>query len=93
MFTVTDEAAAALKIMLDDADDRPEGYTFRIGFDETNRPGLFWDEPASEDRHIQVENETVLLVDEEAWNILDDVVMEVVDTDDGPRLKLRRQTA
>lgn len=93
MFTVTDEAATELKSMLDDADDRPEGHTFRIGFDEKDRPGLFWDEPATEDYHIQVNDETVLLIDEDALDILDDVIMDVVEADGGSRLKLSRQTS
>lgn len=91
MFTVTSEAAAALRSMLDEADDRPEDHTFRIGYDETARLGLVWDEPANEDHHIQVNNETVLLVDEDVWNRLDDVIMDVVETDEGPQLTLQRK--
>jgi hypothetical protein len=92
MFIVTDEAVTELKTMLDEADDRPAGHTFRIGYDETDRLGLAWDKPVAGDRHIQSSNETVLLLDEDVWARLDDVVMDVVETVDGPRLKLYRQT-
>ncbi len=50
MFTVTNNAAQVLKSIVEDADDRPEGYTLRIGFDQAGRAGLQWDEPISRSR-------------------------------------------
>ena len=91
MFTVTDQAARVLKNILDDAEDRPEGHTLRIGFDQTGRPGLLWDQPAADDHQVQHEGETVLLLDAEVWDALDGIVLDVVDTPEGPTLSLSRQ--
>lgn len=91
MFTVTEEAAHALRSMMDQADDRPEGHTLRIGIDQRGQPGLLWDEPAEGDREVQVEGETVLLVDNATQDALDDVILDVQETDEGPALSLSRQ--
>ena len=92
MFTVTDEAANELKEMLDEAEDRPAGHTFRIGFDESGRLGLVWDVPDQNDHQIQVEDETVLLVSADVAASLQEVVMDIVETDDGTRLTLYQRT-
>ncbi|RME42454.1 MAG: hypothetical protein D6791_17720 [Chloroflexi bacterium] len=90
MFTVTDKAAEALRSILADADDRPEGHTLRIGFDQEGRPGLMWDEPAADDHEVQSGGETVLLLDVDTFDALDGVVLDLVDTPQGPRLSLSR---
>ncbi len=91
MFTVTDEAALVLKSIVDDAEDRPAGHTLRIGFDQTGRPGLLWDQPMPDDHRVEVDGETVLLLDIETWDALDGIVLDVVDTPQGPTLSLSRQ--
>lgn len=91
MFTVTDSAAQVLKSIVDEADDRPEGHTLRIGFDQTGRPGLLWDEPATDDHIVEVDGEAVLLLDIDTWDALAGIVLDVVDTPEGPALSLSRR--
>ena len=86
MVTVTEEAAAFLKTMIDDRNgDRP----LRIVF-EDNQPSLAFDDEQQGDQVIDHDGTPVLLLGEAAQSTLDGLTITCVDTDNGTQLTIQR---
>jgi len=87
MLTVTGPAAEHLAKLLSEAE-APEGTAARF---IANQEGLSLqvDSPKPEDQTIEHNGKTVLLLDEQVAELLDDKTLDLEETDEGPALTLQ----
>ena len=86
MLTVTDAACVHLVALLDDAE-VPDGTAARCTF-EDDQLSLVPDTPGDDDQTIDHDGRVVLIVGPMEMAALDDVTIDVAETEDGPQLVL-----
>jgi len=87
MLNVTEGAKGALKTALDNLS-AEEDQCVRIKADQGGRFGLTLDVEAHGDRIVTHENVKILLVDHETAAQLEDAILDLRDTGEGPQLML-----
>ncbi len=88
MLTVTDSARSQLSSMLDEAD-LPEGAAARLVVDDQGCLGIHSDTERAGDSIWEHEGRTVLLVDEQVAESVDERILDTMKTEEGVGLKLR----
>ncbi len=88
MMTVTDRALSQLSRMLDEAD-LSEGAAARLVVDDQGCPGIHPDTERAGDSIWEHEGRTVLLVDEQVAESVDERTLDTMKTEEGVGLKLR----
>ena len=88
MLTVTDSACAHLSNMLDEAD-LPEGTAARLAVNDEGCLGIHSDTERAGDSIWEHEGRTVLLVDEQVAESVDERTLDTKETEEGVGLRLR----
>jgi Fe-S cluster assembly iron-binding protein IscA len=88
MLEVTEKALDALTTVLDSSETEPQ-EGLRLAPNPGGGFGLVVDEPHEGDRVITQGERPVLLVEQEVSEVLGDVVLDLIDSPEGPQLTLR----
>jgi len=91
MLTVTDPAGEHLAKLLDDAE-APEGTAARFVAGEDGL-ALQVDEPKEDDQNHDHQGRTVLLIDPQVAELLQDKTLDVRETEEGTALELHDENA
>ena len=88
MLTVSDAACEHLASVLDQMDATPQDAAIRI-VQGPNGLGMSVDTPNDGDKTIEHDGKTILLLDEQVSNLLDERTLDVQQTDQGTALALK----
>lgn len=88
MLTVSDAACQHLTTVLDQMDKTPDGAAIRIVAGPQGL-GMSVDTPNDGDKTIEHQGKTILLLDENVSNMLDERTLDVQETEQGTALALK----
>ncbi len=87
MFSITEAAGAHLAEMLKNAEEGDDVFLRLV--QEKDGLALRHDSADARDKTLTHEGRTVLVLDDELWQELVDKALDLEDTEEGPRLRLR----
>ena len=87
MLSITEPAAEHLSKLLNEAD-APEGSAARFVASQEGL-SLQVDSPQADDKTVEHQGKTLLIMDSQVAELLDDKTLELEETEDGPTLTVR----